>query len=181
MFRYKSASDYYDNGSVLGDTNWWQMASYGQYFWFGAFSVATITQLLAIFGIANMVNLYVWMLLLGGIGGIVNLVTSILAWYAFDTAYTVSVDDTETSANVTLAEAVMSSLKEEMMMASIDGLSTDLALASVSDEWFMWNAWKAGGEEKMDDKKMEEGKERGPREPKPELELMSKVISYVNF
>lgn len=27
VFRYKSAADYYDAGSALGDTNWWKLAN----------------------------------------------------------------------------------------------------------------------------------------------------------
>ena len=161
IFRYRSATDYYDDGDVLGDTNYWQLSNQiGGYFWLGAFSTAAVTQLLSIFGIANGINLMVWMILLAGIGGLVNLVTSIIALMAYDYAYQVTVDDSAATADVTTATAVMSYVKDEMMWATLDGLSTDLALASVAEEWFMWNAWKAEGGEKK-----EEGKMGGDKPP----------------
>ena len=60
LFRYRSSSTYYDDGDVLG-TNYWKYANvYSSYFWLGAFGLATITQLLAFFGIANAINIAVW-------------------------------------------------------------------------------------------------------------------------
>lgn len=160
LFRYRSASDYYDDGDILGDTNYWQLGNQiGSYFWLGAFSTAAITQLLAIFGIANGINLLVWMILLGGIGGLVNLVTSIIAMMGYDKAYTVTVDADSSAADITTAAAVMSYIKTEMMWGTLDGLTTELGLAQVSEEWFMWNAWKAEGGEKKEG----EGKKGGDK------------------
>ena len=88
MFRYRSSSTYYSSGDVLS-TNYWQMANeYGTYFWMGAMGIAAITQFLAIFGIANEINLLVWMVGLEGIGGMVSLATSIMLFMAYDEAYT---------------------------------------------------------------------------------------------
>ena len=87
MFRYRSASTYYDNGDVLG-TNYWKYASQlSGYFWLAGMGIATVTQLLSMFGIANEINLLVWTVGLGGIGELVSLVTSILMFLAWDKAY----------------------------------------------------------------------------------------------
>ena len=90
---------------------------------------------------------------LGLIGGIVNLVTSIMAWYAYDLAWQVTDESSSSAADVASATIVMAAIKEDMMWSTLDGLTTELSLASVSEEWFMWNAWKAEGEEKMEEKK----------------------------
>merc|ERR1711862_1042843 len=75
-----------------------------------------ITQLLAIFGIANGINVMVWMIGLGLIGGIVNLVTSIMAWYAYDLAWQITDDSSSSSADITSATAVMAAIKDDMML-----------------------------------------------------------------
>ena len=86
LFRYRSASDYYDAGTeVFGDTNYWELSNIiPQYFYLGMGSLAAFTQLLSIFGIASGINLLVWMFGLGAIGGIVMAVSSVLAGYGYD-------------------------------------------------------------------------------------------------
>ena len=58
-----SASTYYDywSDNALGNTNWWKIANmvwfYGStFFW----SLATISQLLSLLGVANEANMLVW-------------------------------------------------------------------------------------------------------------------------
>ena len=182
-YRYRSSETYYDDGAVLGDTNYWQLVNQiGGNFWLAAFSVAFITQLLAIFGIANGINVMVWAIGLGGIGSLVNLVTSIMAWFGYDLAYQIADDSSNSASDLLDAAVVMAAMKDDMMWATLDGLTTELGLASVSKEWYMWNMWKAEGEEKM-----EEGKEgpprengEGPRGP-PANELIAQVIDIINF
>ena len=183
-FRYRSSTTYYDSGDVLGDNNYWQLVNtIGGNFWLAAFSVAFITQLLAIFGIANDINVIVWAVGLGGIGGLVNLVTGIMSWYAYDLAYQLTEDSSTSAADLLDAAVVMAAIKDDVMMSTLDGLTTELGLASVSEEWFMWNMWKAEGEEKMEEG-MEgpprENGEEGPRGP-PTRELIAQVIDIINF
>ena len=86
LFRYRSASDYYDAGTeVFGDTNYWELSNIiPHYFYLGMGSLAALTQLLSIFGIGSGINLLVWMFGLGAIGGIVMAVSSLLAGYGYD-------------------------------------------------------------------------------------------------
>ena len=116
-----------------------------------------------------------------GIGQLVNMVTGLMAWYAYDLAYDVTIDDSATSANILLAEAVMSAIKEETVWSTLDGLTTELGMASVAEEWYMWNMWKSGAE--MEREEMDG--DRPPREdgqgPPPQRELMAQIINYVNF
>ena len=181
-YRYRSSATYYDSGDVLGDNNYWQLVNtIGGNFWLAAFSVAFITQLLAIFGIANGINVMVWTIGLGGIGSLVNLVTGIMAWFGYDLAYQVTENSSSSAAELIDAAVVMAAIKDDMMMATIDGLTTELGLASVSEEWFMWNMWKANGEEKMEEKK--EGPPRGENgeQRPPANELIAQVIDIINF
>ena len=81
-------------------TNYWQMANeYGTYFWMGAFGIAAITQFLAIFGIANDINLLVWMVGLEGIGGLVSVASAIMLFMAYDDAYTVANDSSSSASD----------------------------------------------------------------------------------
>lgn len=182
-YRYRSSTTYYDSGDVLGDNNYWQLVNtIGGNFWLAAFSVAFITQLLAIFGIANGINVMVWTIGLGGIGSLVNMVTGIMAWFGYDLAYQVTENSDSSAAELIDAAVVMAAIKDDMMMATIDGLTTELGLASVSEEWFMWNMWKAEGEEKMEERMEESGppRENGEQRP-PTRELIAQVIDIINF
>ena len=144
--------------------------------------MAAITQLLAILGIANSVNLMVWGILVGGIGGLVNLAAAVLAFMAYDKAYTVKEDSTESATNITYATSIMGYVKDEMMWSSLDGLSTELALASVAEEWYMWNMWQANGGEDMEMKGKKDGEMPPPKDgEKPEREFMAQVINFINF
>ena len=146
--------------------------------------MAFITQLLAIFGIANEINVMVWALGLSGIGGLVSLVTSLMAWWAYDEAYVASEDSDSTSAELTAATVVMAGLKDDMLWSTLDGLTTELGLASVAEEWYMWNMYKAGGEE-MKEERMEGEGDRPPRgeggQGPPTRELIAQVIDIINF
>ena len=142
LFRYRSSSTYYDDGDVLG-TNYWKLANvYGSYFWLGAFGIATVTQLLAFFGIANGLNLAVWIYGLEMLGGLVGLATSIAMLLGYDTAYSIANDDTQSASDILKASTVQSAIKDDMMMGTLDALVTELTLAAVSKEWFEWNNYK---------------------------------------
>ena len=56
----------------------------------GIFSIASITQLLSMFGIAVGVNLMVWEYLVGGVGELVHLVMIVLSLLAWEDAYSYS-------------------------------------------------------------------------------------------
>jgi len=55
--------------------------------------IAFITQLLSMFGIANEINLLVWMWGLGFVGMLVEVVAGIMMAYGYDSAYTLSTSD----------------------------------------------------------------------------------------
>ena len=139
LFRYRSSATYYDDGDVLG-TNYWKLANvYGGYFWLGAFGLATVTQLLALFGIGNEINVAVWIYGLEVVGGFVTLATSIAMLIGFDSAYTIANDSSNSASDITNAATVQAAIKDDMMMGTLDGLVTELTLASVAKEWFKWN------------------------------------------
>merc|ERR1719412_2557980 len=100
--------------------------------------------------------------------------------YGYDKAYQVTVDSSSASADVTKATTVMSAIKDDMMWATLDGLSTDIGLAKVAEEWYMWNAWKAEGGEKKEEGKMGGDKppKDGEQRPRPDRELMAQIINY---
>lgn len=86
MFRYKSHANAYDVGSVLA-TNWYQYVNViGQWVGLVFGGVMTIMQILAFFGIANEINLMIWMY--SGLGMmVIDAVLGGMTWWAYDQAY----------------------------------------------------------------------------------------------
>ena len=133
----------------------------------------------------NEVNLYVWMGLLGGLGGLVEMVSGLLLWYAYDEAHVMYYEDDSTTAEVTAAAVVMAAIKEEMMMGAIDSLGIEFALNETGKDWAEYQMKAAGYEGKGkggrkgedwsdcsedDEECMEMMKEKkdGDKPPKPE-------------
>ena len=93
LFRYRSNEDFYIGGEYL-DFNGWKMANLLQDYSFLVLGgIAFITQLLSMFGIANEINLLVWMWGLGFVGMLVEAVAGFMMFYAYDSAYTLSTSD----------------------------------------------------------------------------------------
>lgn len=148
-FRYRSNENYYDSGATTSTTNYWEYSNMiSGYYFLAAFSIAFITQLLSMFGIANEINLYVWMGLLGGLGGLVELVSGLLMWYAYDEAYVMYEDEDSTSAELVASAVVMAAIKEEMMMGAIDSLGIEFALNETGRDWAEYQMNAAGYEGK---------------------------------
>lgn len=148
-FRYHSDEDYYVYGATTSSTNYWEYANMiSSYYFLAAFGIAFITQLLSMFGIANEVNLYVWMGLLGGLGGLVEMVSGLLLWYAYDEAHVMYYEDDSTTAEVTAAAVVMGAIKEEMMMGAIESLGIEFALNETGKDWAEYQMKAAGYEGK---------------------------------
>merc|ERR1719362_1365527 len=116
LFRYRSDSNYYANGTtVFGDRNYWELSNIiPQYYFLGMGSLAAFTQLLAIFG------------------G--------LSSYGYDKAYTVVYDSNSTVAEVTAADAVMFAFKFEWLISSVEAITAQLEMQSVAKAWVASNA-----------------------------------------
>ena len=183
LFRYRSASNYYDDGTtVFGDTNYWELSNIiPQYFYLGMGSLAAFTQLLSIFGIGSGINLLVWMFGLGAIGGIVMAVSSILAGYGYDEAYKVTVDDTATSAEVTAAEALLFNFKFEGLMTTVEAIGMQLELADKARFWYMAEMMNMGEDE--DDKDHDEwgDKEDWDEDDWEDKDFVSLTGKFINF
>ena len=128
-FRYRSSSTYYDAGDVLS-TNYWKMANlYGSYFWIGGMGIVTITQFLAIFGIANQINLYVWTGL-DWIGLLVSIATSTMLFLAYDAAYTKANESGASGTDVANANAVMQGVWNDWVKGTIEGVLSEGVLVA---------------------------------------------------
>ena len=186
LFRYRSSTTYYDAGEVLGTNYWKQANQLSSYFWLGAFSLAAFTQLLSMFGIANMINIYVWMLLLEGIGGLVGLVTTVMMLYGYDKAYTVTEDSSSSASDLLNAASVMTAIKDDMIEGTLDSLVTELTLASVGKEWYMSQEAMAMKGQKKEDGPGGMGGPGGQGGPGPQggqqpPQLFAQFVDYVNF
>ena len=112
---------------------------YGTYFWMGAMGIAAITQFLAIFGIANEINLLVWLVGLEGLGGLVSLATSIMLFMAYDDAYTVASDSSSAASDVTNAKLVMDGVWNDWVKGFVDGILSEGVLVAKGEAWWRYN------------------------------------------
>ena len=128
MFRYRSSDTYYSAGDVLSTNNWKNANMYGTYFFMGMMSVAAVTQFLAIFGIANGINLMVWMVGLEGIGGLVSIATAIMLFMAYDGAYTKANESSASASDIANANAVMAGVWSDWVKSIIDGMMSESVL-----------------------------------------------------
>ena len=87
LFRYESRSGYFDSGDISGQ-NYWKVANkvngFGQ---LGIWSLAAITQLLSLFGIAPTVNMMVWQYGVGVGIDLVFLSYAVLEFIAYENAF----------------------------------------------------------------------------------------------
>lgn len=127
----------------------------GLAFW----SVASLTQILSIFGVAADINMMVWMYG-GAIGGVVGLVAHFIAMYAYDKLYVVS-STSATQAEVDAADALM----HEMELAAIAMGSGEVLMGlELYDQGMNWMAAQMmamgeGKKEKVMDEMMGEDEE----------------------
>ena len=139
----------------------------GLAFW----SVASLTQILSIFGVAADINVMVWMYG-GAVGGLVGLVAHFIAMYAYDQLYTKT--SSATASEVTAAETLMG----EMEIAAISMASGEVLVGlELYDQGMNWMAAQmmAMGdgekEEMIEEMKGEDGEE-------PE-DLFRAVLNYM--
>ena len=185
MFRYRSSDTYYSAGDVLSTNNWKNANMYGTYFFMGMMSVAAVTQFLAIFGIANGINLMVWMYGLNGLGGMVSLATSIMLFMAYDDAYTKANESGASASDVANATAVMAGVWDDWVKGIINGVLTEGVIMSKAEPWYRYNMKKAGMyDEKKKGDKMKEGdmKKEGDRPPPRDgPQLMARMVEFIAF
>ena len=187
LFRYRSASDYYDNGTtVFGDRNYWELSNIiPHYFYLGMGSLAAFTQLLSIFGIASSINLLVWMFGLGAFGGIVMAISSVLASYGYDQAYQMSVDDDSSAAEVVAAETMMFQFQFEGLLTAVEAIGMQLELAQQARFWYMAQMENMGegvhDEEDHEEWGDKEDWDEDDWEDKDFVKLTGKFINLVSF
>ena len=183
-YRYRSSSTYYSAGDVLSTNNWKNANVYGNYFFMGMMGIAAITQFLAIFGIANGINLLVWMYGLNGLGGLVSIATSIMLFMAYDDAYTVANDSSSSASDITNAESVMAGVWNDWVKGIINSVLSEGALISLSGPWYHYNMMQAGlyDEDKSTDMlKNGPGAEGDQPPPRDGPQLMAKMVKFIAF
>ena len=86
LFRYDSASGFYDNGDISG-TNYWKIANYVRgYGALSIWSLAALMQFLSLFGLFPTANMMVWEYGVGFAGQLIFLTYGILQFLAFENA-----------------------------------------------------------------------------------------------
>ena len=184
VYRYRSDDTYYSAGDVLSTNNWKNANVYGNYFFMGMMGIAAVTQLLAIFGIANGINLLVWMYGLNGLGGLVSIATSIMLFMAYDDAYTVANDSSSSVSDSTNAESVMAGVWNDWVKGVINSILSEGVLMANSEPWYHYNMMKAGlyDEGKSADMvKNGPGAEGDRPPPRDGPQLMAKMVKFIAF
>jgi len=181
LFRYRSDKDdesFYIGGDYL-DYNGWKTANHlHDYSFLVLGGVAFITQLLSMFGIANEINLLVWMWGMGFVGMLVEAVAGFMLFYSYDEAYKLTLsDDAEDNSYGT---GIMGALQMDALVWAVDSIMIELGIMMQMDSWYKYQMHAAnGGEEWMEDGKMD-GKMDGEKGGK-QMELMSKIVSVIAF
>jgi len=134
LFRYRSASTYYDDGNI-SSTNWWKLANLIEgYASLSIAGILTISQLLSMFGVGASVNMMLWgystMLVMPLVMG----VTEMMRWAGYDAAYVICQDSS--SADQATGCTVQETLETEMLMCAVKEIGHGIALAE-SYESFM--------------------------------------------
>merc|ERR1712039_601630 len=119
------------------------------------------SKLLAIFGVGAALNMMVWMIGMGAIGGIVTAISGGLSSYGYDKAYTVVYDSNSTAAEVTAADAVMFAFKFEWLISSVEAITAQMEMSRVAKTWVASNAVQMDKGDKMGKKHGKGGRGKG--------------------
>ena len=135
QFRYRSSDTYYSAGDSLGSQNFWQLLNnVWNYFTIAYMGIASLTQLLSMLGIAAEINVMVWMY--GSmVDGVIALVTSLVAMYAYDAYWTVSQDST--SSNQANAATALAALEDDLLHVSASSTAAGVGLYIEHEAWMM--------------------------------------------
>ncbi len=140
-FRYTSKTGYYNTFKVGSDTEWYKFGNYIiNYGNLSLFGIAFITQLLAVFGIAPMINYLVWFwgIMVGG--GVVNMLGQFFYFLGYDSAY---------SANTVAGNAQQTLIKTAMVEEVANQAKIGYALMSQYENWH-WSLFNALSEEEQE-------------------------------
>merc|ERR1712165_342525 len=139
-FRYRSDADYYASGLALGadTTNYWEMSNMLRL----PASGLIFTQALSMAGIAVEVNMMAWMYLTKA-WMLVNLVSNIISFVGYETAYSWYAEDTSSNAT---GGALMTIIGNEVYMYVAKMTATMMGLVFAHKAW-MYGQWSMLDEE----------------------------------
>ena len=145
-FRYKPFASYYTDGdTIYTTTNWWKLsAQIGSYGALGLYGLATLTQLLSLFGVASETNVLVWQYGVGIAGMVVKAAAGILLAIAYEQAWTISQDGA--NANQATAATVLAEIEQGMIEKGALEASSTFTLYSQYENW-MAAQWAGFSEE----------------------------------
>ena len=130
LFRYKSASDYYDSGSVLPFNSWKLGNKTIQWTGFVTGCVLTLTSILSLFGVAPKLNFFSWMIL-GSLADVATFVGILGLAYAYDQAYQLVRDSSDADAAVVYDTITTEAVELTVMLYAIA-----LTMFPVAEDWF---------------------------------------------
>ena len=136
LFRYDSASGFYDNGDISG-TNYWKIAnSVRSYGGLSIWSLAALMQFLSLFGLFPTANMMVWEYGVGFAGQLIFLTYTIIQYIAYEDAH--SNITSSDSVKSTRAPIVKAAAKSEFYEALAIQAGLSVAAASQFQNWLFW-------------------------------------------
>lgn len=162
LFRYRSASGFYDAGKMGSKTNFWQIANLvGDYSQLAIFGVAAVTQILSMAGLFSSINYTVWKYGIIGWYPMIQSVVWFLRFFAYEQEYSNKTDAAKYSA------VVKATVRTESKYAAVAQAAMIITFAMQKDNWTMAQymamtpeeqaAWRGDEvEEKMEEEEMVE-------------------------
>ena len=142
-FRYRPFATYYTEGDSLSFNYWKLYNQIEQYAGLAIFGVASITQILSLFGVAADVNVLVWWYGVHMTGMVVHLITAVLRFLAYETAWTACAGDSTTNPDQC---ATFDAVEHEMLELTAMATSMEFTLYTNHKSW-MKAQWLAMDEE----------------------------------
>lgn len=138
-FRYRKVDNYYKAGEVDGGINWWKLGNtvYG-YGSFALWSIATVTQFIALFGTGLTANLWAWYTV-QAFGGLLATFYGVCAWLAYEDGYKVRRNESSTMQEKRDARDLQDQIKIESNTNAIYDFSTFITLAVYYEDWLWYH------------------------------------------
>ena len=150
-FRYRPFATYYTEGDSLSFNYWKLYNQIEQYAGLAIFGVASITQILSLFGVAADVNVLVWWYGVHMTSMVVHLITAVLRFLAYETAWTACAGDSTTNPDQC---ATFDAVEQEMLELTAMSTSMEFGLWRTHKSWMMAQLMAMGPEKAAEFKEM---------------------------
>ena len=137
IYKYRAASDYYDNGDILYGGNWWSRGNktlhYGRMILFG---LTFLTQFWTVLGHGANWNMTAWIILIGLVNPIFDFIFIIFQFIARYQAKEMAINSSNSIEKIAQAELLVSQVESDSQEFTIGVLWNAVFLLWHADNWF---------------------------------------------